>query len=83
MFGAGCGGVLFGPTREKVMTRWKKLNNEELHDFVISPDFIRVIKSIWAGIQKLRKMRKDFWSECLEKSLFMAYFAALSFSQII
>jgi hypothetical protein len=40
---------IFGPKRDGVMGGWKKLHNEELHNFYSSPSIIRIIKS--------RKMR--------------------------
>jgi hypothetical protein len=40
---------IFGPKRDKVTRGWRKLHNEELHDFYSSPSIIRMIK--------LRKMR--------------------------
>jgi hypothetical protein len=43
---------LFGPKRDEVTGEWRKLHNEELHNFYSSPDIIRQIKSRrmrWAG----------------------------------
>jgi hypothetical protein len=43
---------IFGPKREGVTGRWRKLYNEELHNLYSSPSIIRVIKSRrmrWAG----------------------------------
>jgi hypothetical protein len=43
---------IFGPKRDEVMRDWRKLHNEELHDFYSSPNIIRMIKSRrmrWAG----------------------------------
>jgi hypothetical protein len=37
---------IFGPKRDEVTGRWKKLHNEELHDLYSSPDIIRVNKSM-------------------------------------
>jgi hypothetical protein len=45
-------GRIFGPKRDEVKVQWKKLNDGELHNFYLSPDIIRQIKS--------RKMR---WAE--------------------
>jgi hypothetical protein len=36
---------IFGPKREEVVGGWRKLHNEELHSFSVSPNIIRVIKS--------------------------------------
>jgi hypothetical protein len=43
---------IFGPKRDEVTGGWKRLHNEELHDFYSSPGIIRVMKAmkmIWAG----------------------------------
>jgi hypothetical protein len=43
---------VFGPKRDEVAGRWRKLHNEELHDLYSSPSIIRIIKSRgmrWAG----------------------------------
>jgi hypothetical protein len=36
---------IFGPKKDGVMGRWRKLHNEELHDLYSSPRIIRIIKS--------------------------------------
>jgi hypothetical protein len=36
---------IFGPKRDEVTGGWKKLHNEELHNFYSSPDIIRMIMS--------------------------------------
>jgi hypothetical protein len=36
---------IFGPERDEVTGRWRKLHNEELHDLYSSPGVIRMIKS--------------------------------------
>jgi hypothetical protein len=36
---------IFGPKREEVAGGWRRLQNEEFHNFYASPNFIRVIKS--------------------------------------
>jgi hypothetical protein len=45
---------IFEPKREKVTGRdWRRLRNEELHNFYPSPNIIRVMKlrsMRWAGI---------------------------------
>jgi hypothetical protein len=43
---------IFGPKRDEVMGKWRKLHNEELHDLYSLPSIIRIIKSRrmrWAG----------------------------------
>ena len=36
---------IFGPKRDEVREKWKKLHNEELNDLYCSPYIVRVIKS--------------------------------------
>jgi hypothetical protein len=36
---------IFGPKRDEVTGVWRKLLNEELHDFISSPSIITMIKS--------------------------------------
>jgi hypothetical protein len=41
-----------GPKRDEVTGEWRKLHNEELHDFYSSPSIIRIIKTRrmrWGG----------------------------------
>jgi len=43
---------IFGPKRDEVTGKWRKLHNEELNDLYSSPNIVRAIKSIrmrWAG----------------------------------
>jgi len=43
---------IFGPKRDEVTGKWRKLHNEELHDLYPSPNIVRVTKSQrmrWAG----------------------------------
>jgi hypothetical protein len=35
---------IFGPNRDGVMVRWRKLHNEELHNVHSSPSKITIIK---------------------------------------
>jgi hypothetical protein len=36
---------IFGPRRDEVTRKWRKLHSEELHNLYLSPDIIRQIKS--------------------------------------
>jgi hypothetical protein len=36
---------IFVPKREEVAGDWRRMHNEELHNFNISPDIITVLKS--------------------------------------
>jgi hypothetical protein len=36
---------IFGPKRKKVVVRWRRLHNEELHSLYASPNIVRVSKS--------------------------------------
>jgi hypothetical protein len=36
---------IFGPKRDEVMGKWRKLHNEELCDLYFSPSIIRITKS--------------------------------------
>jgi hypothetical protein len=43
---------VFGPKRDKVTEKWRKLHNEELNDLYSLPNVVRVVKSRrmrWAG----------------------------------
>ena len=43
---------IFGPKRDEVIGKWRKLHNEDLNDLYSSPNIFRVIKSRrmkWAG----------------------------------
>jgi len=36
---------IFGPRRDEVTRKWRRLHNEELNDLYSSPNIVRVIKS--------------------------------------
>jgi len=43
---------IFGPRRDEVTGKWRRLHNEELNDLYTSPNIVRLIKSRrmrWAG----------------------------------
>jgi hypothetical protein len=52
---------IFGPKRDEVTGGWRKLHNEELHNFYSSQSIIRMIKSRrmrWARhVVRLRRIR--------------------------
>jgi len=37
--------IIFGPRRDDVTGKWRRLHNEELNDLYSSPNIVRVIKS--------------------------------------
>jgi hypothetical protein len=58
---------IFGPKRYEVVGGWRKLHNEELHNFYCSPNIIRMIKlrrMRWAGhvalMGETTNARRDF-----------------------
>jgi hypothetical protein len=55
---------IFGPKRDEVTGEWRKLHNEELHNFYSSPDINRQVKSRrmrWAGhVARMGEERKVY-----------------------
>jgi hypothetical protein len=55
---------IFGPKRDEVAGRWRRLHKEELNDLYSSPYIFRVIKSrrmIWAGhVARMGEMRHAY-----------------------
>jgi hypothetical protein len=55
---------IFGPKRDEVTGEWRKLHSEELHNFYLSPDIIRQVKSKrmrWAGhVARMGEERKVY-----------------------
>jgi hypothetical protein len=55
---------IFGPERDDVTVEWRKVHNEELHNFYSSPNIIRQIKSRrmrWAGhVARMGEDRKVY-----------------------
>jgi hypothetical protein len=64
---------IFGPKRNQVAGRWRKLHNEELHDLYSSPSTIRIIKSrrmIWSGhVARMGRIGTNtgYWWESLRE----------------
>jgi hypothetical protein len=60
---------IFGPKRDEVTGGWRKLHNDELHNFYSSPSIIRMIKSRrmrWTGYLARtgrRGMHIGYWWE--------------------
>ena len=60
-------GRLFGPKRDEVRGRWRRLHNEKLNDLYSSPKIVRVITSRimrWAGhVARMgrREVHTGFW----------------------
>jgi hypothetical protein len=52
---------IFGPKRDEVTGKWRKLHSEELNGLCSSPNIVRVIKSRrvrWAGhVARMRERR--------------------------
>jgi hypothetical protein len=55
---------IFGPKRDKVIRRWRKLHDEELRNLYSSPYIIRIMKSRgmrWAGhVARMGEMRNAY-----------------------
>jgi hypothetical protein len=55
---------IFGPKRDEVMGKWRKLHNEELHNLYSSPDIISQVKSRqmrWVGhVARMGEERKVY-----------------------
>ena len=55
---------IFGPKRDKVTGKWRKLHNEDLNNLYSSPNIVRVIKSRrlrWAGHVARRGEGRDVY----------------------
>jgi hypothetical protein len=66
---------IFGPKRNEVIERWRKLHNEELLNLYSSPSIIRIIKSrrvrwAWhaAFLGKKRNTCRILWERRNEKT---------------
>jgi hypothetical protein len=51
-------GRIFGPKREEVTRRWRRLHNEELYNLYISPNIIKVMR--WEGYVARMKMTDEY-----------------------
>jgi hypothetical protein len=51
---------MFGPNRDEVIGGWRKLRNEELHDWCCSPHIL------W--VKKLRRKRRLGYEACMEEN---------------
>ena len=55
---------IYGPRRDEVTGKWRKLHNEELNDLYCSPNIARVIKlrrMRWVGhVVSMREGRGEF-----------------------
>jgi hypothetical protein len=60
---------IFGQKRDEMIGGWRKLHNEELHNFYCLPSIIRMIKSRrmrwWGHVARMgiKVMRIGFWWE--------------------
>ena len=55
--------TIFGPRRDEVTGKWRKLHNEELNDLCSSPNIIRVFKSRRMRWTEHVEMHSGFWWE--------------------
>lgn len=53
--------IIFGSKREEVRRGWRKLHNEELHNFYSLDNIIRVVKSWRKGQMGIKEMCTKFW----------------------
>jgi len=69
--------TVFGPRREEVARRWRRLRNEELHNLYVSRNITRVINSRrirWSGhVARVVEMRKELDVSDLMLSVWMWY----------
>jgi hypothetical protein len=62
---------LFGPKRDEVTGKWRKLHNEELHNLYLFPVIIRQIKSTrmgWAGHVARMEQERNVYRVLLENA---------------
>jgi hypothetical protein len=65
---------IFGPKRDEVTRKWRKLHNGELHNLYSSPDIIRQIKSrrmggqgVWHAWERGETCTVFWWESPKEK----------------
>jgi len=61
---------IFGPKREEALKGWRRLHNEELHNFYISPNIIMTIKSRrmrWTGHEARMGVTRNAYNILVEK----------------
>jgi hypothetical protein len=61
---------IFGPKRDEVTGRWRKMHNEELHNLYSSPNIIRMIMSrrmTWAGHVARMRDKKNVYKTLVGK----------------
>jgi len=61
---------IFGPRRDEITGKWRRLHNEELNDLNSSPNIVRVIKSRrmrWAGHVACMGEEKRMYRVLVEK----------------
>jgi len=66
---------IFGPRRDEVTGKWRRLHAEELNDLYSSPNIVRVIKSRrmrWAGhvarMSEERRFIRSWWENRREET---------------
>jgi len=62
---------IFGPKRDEVIGKWRKLHHEELNDLYSSPIIVRVVKSRrirWAGHVAHMEERRSLYRGLVGKS---------------
>jgi hypothetical protein len=58
---------IFGPKRDEVMGKWRKLHSEELHNLYSSPDIIRQTKGTWHAWERKEECIRFWWESPKER----------------